>query len=246
MEATPRSGGQISAELDRIEAAVAGGQTDLTSLGFWRVVGRVKRDPELAAAEADRIGRIDQAAFRAAVRIRIPVWVGNALLSAGVVFGAICLWFANTLPGATLANYDPAVVAGIACLLAGAVWDVALHSPTHWIVGRSIGIRFTSYFVKSLFAAPGLKTDYATYLRADPGQRAWFHASGALATKVAPFLALALAPWDLVPWWSVAGLLALGVFQIATDILISTKRSDWKKFARERRVARDLASPDPR
>lgn len=242
MEAAPRSRDDVASELDRIEAAVAGGETDLSALGFWKVVGRVKRDPDLIRAEADRVGRIDQAAFRAGVKIRVPIWAGTTLLVVGVAFGALCLWFAHQLPSMTLASYDPQVVAGVACLLAGAVWDVAVHTPTHLVVGRSIGIRFTSYFVNSLFAAPGLKTDYATYLRADPGHRAWFHASGALATKVAPFLALALAPWDLLPWWAVAGLIGLGVFQIVTDILISTKRSDWKRFARERRVARDLAA----
>lgn len=246
MEATPRSGAEISDDLQRIEAAVAAGETDLASLGFWKVVGRVKRDPALVDAEAARIGRIDQAAFRAGVKIRLPVGAGMALMCAGIVFGGLCLWFAHQLPSMTLANYDPEVVAGVASLLAAGIWDVAFHSPTHWVVGRSMGIRFTSFFVKSLFAAPGLKTDYATYLRTDPSHRAWFHASGAIASKIVPFLVLALAPWDLLPWWAVAGLIGLGAFQIVTDVLISTKRSDWKRFARERRVARELAGSDSR
>jgi hypothetical protein len=32
--------------------------------------------------------------------------------------------------------------------------------------------------------------------------------------------------------------LALGIVQIVTDVLFSTKSSDWKKFNRERRAAR--------
>ena len=39
----------IAAELDRIESAIAAGTADLRSLGFWKLVGRVKKDPELTA-----------------------------------------------------------------------------------------------------------------------------------------------------------------------------------------------------
>ena len=64
------------------------------------------------------------------------------------------------------------------------------------------------------------------------------HASGAIATKLAPFVALAFWPASGAPWWSGAGLLALGVLQIVTDVTLSTKSSDWKKVAREKAVAR--------
>jgi hypothetical protein len=63
------------------------------------------------------------------------------------------------------------------------------------------------------------------------------HASGAIATKLAPFLALAFAPAADAPGWAVAILLGLGALQIVTDIVISTKRSDWKKVRRELAVA---------
>ena len=50
--------------------------------------------------------------------------------------------------------------------------------------GAWSSIRFTDYFVGGPPPPrPGLKTDYATYLRADPGSRAWLHASGAIATQ---------------------------------------------------------------
>ena len=49
-------------QLDEIEAAVAGGRSDLGELGFWRLVGRIKRDPALVEAHADQVGRIDTAA----------------------------------------------------------------------------------------------------------------------------------------------------------------------------------------
>jgi len=124
-------------------------------------------------------------------------------------------------------------------LAAGGIWTVAFHSPAHWLVGRAIGIGFTDYFLGGPPPPrPGLKTEYGTYLRADPGRRAWFHASGAIATKVAPFLALAFWPSTGAPGWSAVALVVLGIGQIVTDALFSVKTSDWKKFRRERAVAR--------
>ena len=132
------------------------------------------------------------------------------------------------------------VLKGLALLVAAGLWSVSFHCPAHWVVGRAIGIGFTDYFLGGPPPPrPGLKTDYGTYLKADPG-RAWFHAAGALATKVAPFLALAFWPGSGAPWWSAAGLLVLGIGQIVTDVTLSVKTSDWKKFRRERAVARSM------
>ena len=98
-------------------------------------------------------------------------------------------------------------------------------------------------FLKTALAPPGLKTDYASYLRVAPTARAWMHASGALTTKVAPFLVLALAStYDVdAPGWAVAVLWVLGIGQIVTDVVFSTRRSDWKKVRRELAVARARA-----
>jgi len=75
----------------------------------------------------------------------------------------------------------------------------------------------------------------------DPDSRAWMHASGAIMTKVAPLFALAFWPASDAPWWSAAGLVAICVASIATDVAFSVKVSDWKKFRRERAVARTRA-----
>ena len=167
------------------------GETDLRALGFWRIVGEVKRDPALVARHADRIGRIDTAAFRSRVRLRVPVWAGNALLGLALLAGVAAIVVAGTTTG---------TVAGAAFLFAVGAWSLGVHSPTHWVVGRFMGIRFTDYFLGGPPPPrPGLKTDYATYLRAEPGRRAWFHASGAIATKLAPFAALALVARDERP-----------------------------------------------
>lgn len=232
--ATHRGG--LSVELDRIETAVDAGDTDLRGLGFWRLVGLIKRDDEAIARHADQVGRIDAKAFRAWARVRLPVRLGVLLMVVAVGVGAAGVAVALAAGGPP--DPDPAV-AGIALLVAGGSWAAGLHSITHYLVGRVVGIRFTA-----VFAAipppplPGLKTDYGSYLRASPVARAWMHASGAIATKLAPFLALAFAPAASAPWWAVAILLALGALQIVTDVAFSTKASDWKKVRRELAVAR--------
>jgi hypothetical protein len=68
------------------------------------------------------------------------------------------------------------------------------------------------------------------------------HASGALATKVAPFLPLFFWSAAEAPVWSAIVLLAIGAGQIVTDVLFSVRSGDWKKVLRERAVARELAA----
>ena len=232
-EARPTNGEDPGAVFARAEAAVAAGNTDLSSLGYWRVLARVKRDPALVERWADVAGRIDAAAFRRGVRLRVPVAVGNGLLVLGTAAGIVAAAVGRT-------SSSP-VLAGLGLVAAGAIWSVSLHSLAHWAVGRLAGIRFTDFFLAgSPLPRPGVKTDYATYLRADPNARAWMHASGAIATKLAPFAALALYPGSDAPAWSAWILLGLGLLQIATDVLFSVRSSDWKKFRRERAVARAL------
>jgi hypothetical protein len=238
----------IGARLDEVEAAVDGGDTDLRELGFWRLVARIKRDEVLIERHADQVGRIDSAAFRARVPLRVPVWAAATLqvlaIAAGAAIVAFTVGNADADPSAI--GLDPAVVSGLGLLLAAFLWSAGAHSLTHLIVGRSVGIRFTDFF----FAVPppplpGLKSDYATYLRASPMGRVWMHASGAVATKLAPFVALAFAPAADAPWWAVLALIALAAFQISTDVLLSTKASDWKKVRRELGVARAVRGPRP-
>ena len=215
----------------RIEAAVDAGDTDLSGLGFWRLLRRVKADPMLSAHWADHAGRIDRKAFEARVKIRFPVWFGNLVLAAGTLFGAAAVVVA-------LRTEEP-TLAGIALVVAAGAWSVSLHDLAHWAAGRLAGIRFVAYFLGGPFPPrPGLKTDYAAYLRAAPGARAWMHASGALATKAAPFVALAFWWATEAPAWAAGAVAALGVLLIVTDVLFSTKTSDWKRVKRERRIAR--------
>ena len=213
------------------------GATDLSDLGFWRLVGRVKRDRQLIERHADQIGRIDAKAFRARFRLRFPPWVGLALMLAGIATGIAAAWLA--LAEGRSAAADPTIV-GIASIVAAAMWAAGVHSFTHYVVGRAVGIRFTDFFAAiPPPPLPGLKTDYATYLRVSPRARVWMHASGAIATKLAPFLAVIFAVIAEAPAWSVVALVALGTFQLVTDVVFSAKSSDWKKVRRELAVARD-------
>ncbi len=215
----------------RIEVALDSGNTDLRGLGFWRLLERVKAEKALALHWAEVAGRIDRRAFESRVRLRVPVWAGNLLLLLGTIAGVVAVWLAT--------RTTSELIAGLALVFAGGVWSVTVHDLAHWLVGRTVGIRFSSYFLAGPFPPrPGLKTQYETYLRAEPTARVWMHASGAIATKLAPFAALAFWPSTVAPVWAAWALIALGVLQIATDILFSVRRSDWKRVRRELRVAR--------
>ncbi len=218
-----------------------GGDTDLRSLGFWRIVGLIKRDDELIERHATQVGRIDAKAFRGRVRFLAPVWVGVVLQVLGIGVGVGLVAFAILNANASPAERPVGVelASGLGLPLAAFALAAGVHSFAHLVVGRSVGIRFSDFFFTiPPPPLPGLKTDYGTYLRTGPVARAWMHASGAIASKLAPFAVLAFAPAAAAPGWSVAILVVLGVFQIATDVVFSTKASDWKKVRRELVVAR--------
>ena len=222
-------------EFERIEAAVDAGQTDLRALGFWRLLAKVKADPVLAHHWAEQAGRIDRKVFEARALVRVPVWLGNGVLLVGTLAGAVAVAIALTTESRGLA--------GLALLFAALDWSATFHAPTHWLVGRMIGIRFVAYHLPKLVPPfPGLKIDYATYLRVAPEARAWMHASGAIASKIAPFLALAFWPASDAPGWAAWAIAGYEVLIIGTDIFISTRTSDWKRFRREMRIARIQAA----
>jgi hypothetical protein len=215
----------------RIEAAVDGGRTDLGALGYRRLMARIKPDSRLSDHWADVAGRIDAKAFDRAVRLRFPVWLGNLVLLLGVAAGAAAVVVALEASNET--------IAGVALVLAGGIWSVSVHGLAHWAVGRAAGIRFRCYFFRpgQFPPRPAIKTEYASYLRADPDKRATMHAAGAIATKLAPFVALAFYPATVAPWWAAVALLAIGIGQIVTDVSFSRKTGDWSKVRRERAIA---------
>ena len=208
----------------------AGGNFDLGPLGFWKAVAATKKRPDLVEEFADRIGAIDREAFERWALLKIPSRVGTALAVVATAGGMVLIGWAYRLDGASQ---------GVALLMGTGVVLVATHGLAHWVVARAQGMRVICWFVGTMRAPqPGIKVDYATYLRVPARQRAWMHASGAIVSKLVPLVAFG-AGWAMhAPGWTMVILGVLGVGQIATDVIWSTKASDWKKFKREMAVAR--------
>ena len=221
--------GEIEAALDRADAGIESG-SGVRGTGFWKAVGVVKRDPSLVEDYADRIGDIDRRAFEAWALITVPASVGTALMVIGTLVGLGLVWAAYSAEEMT---------AGILLLLGMGITLVTTHGLAHQVVAAAVGMNVTHWFIGAIGRPqPGVKVDYATYLRTPAKSRAWMHASGAIMSKAVPFFALGPAFVIPAPGWATAILIILGIGQIVTDVLWSTKASDWKKFKREMAYAR--------
>ena len=212
------------------------GTADLKAAGFWKAVSSVKPRPDLISLYADRIARIDREAFVRATRpLVFPARVGVVLEAIGTGIGIVLVTIAPSLPRAMDGDIpwkELAYVVGAGILIG------ATHGLAHFVIGNAVGIRFTHWYSRPPKSPqPGFKTDYASYLRAPARSRAWMHASGAIVSKVIPFGVAAIAIADHAQPWAIAVLLALGALQLLTDLLFSTRASDWKKFRREMRFA---------
>lgn len=203
---------------------------DLARLGFWRAVAAVKRDLALVERYAERIARIDRAAFERSVPIRFPIAVG---ILVDLVGAAIAVALLVAAPSLGSPWRELVFLAGFGGLL------VVSHTLGHWVVGTLVGIRFThAFIVPPKRPQPGFKIDYASYLRTPARARAWMHASGAIVTKLLPFVLIPFALRAGLEMWAVVLLVVIGVLQIVTDVVWSVRASDWKKFRREMRAAR--------
>jgi len=220
----------IDAILGQCESALEEkGPVDLGALGFWRAVAALKRDHRLVARYGSRVAAIDEEAFSRWARLLLPISIG---------IGAMLLLTVAGLVAVSIAYYVDTPWNGIWVLVGTGLLLASTHTLAHYLVGRIVGIRFTHWFIGRTTPQPGIKIDYASYLSTPPRARAWMHASGALATKVVPFLNLGAAWGSHSPAWTVWVLVLLGVVMIATDVFLSTKQADWKKFRREMGYAR--------
>lgn len=221
---------KIEAALHRAEQAVGQGK-GLAGTGFWPAVGAMRRKPGLAARFGKRASAIDRRAFEQSVRLKVPAWIGTTLLTAGTAFGIAMVVLAKMMDGRGRA------VLSIAALFVGfGALELSTHALTHWLVGRFFGMEFTHYFIGGPPPPrPGVKIEYASYLNCSPAKRAVMHASGAVVTKLIPFALLPVVFAGHWPLWVVAVFVLVGIGQIVTDILFSTKTSDWKRAAREMR-----------
>lgn len=223
----------IEESLAAAEVALDSGR-GLAGTGFWGAVSQVKRQPELADRYADRIAAIDSRSHRDWALLMVPLRLGTVLMSIATGAGIALLWFSSNLGevAAVLVFY-----VGTVALL------VSTHGLAHLVVGWSLGMRFTGWFIGRIQQPqPGVKIDYSTYLRTKPSRRAWMHASGAIATKLVPFLLIWPALAAGLPAEAVWPLPAIGLAAMLTDVLWSTKASDWKKFRREMRFAHETGS----
>ena len=220
----------IESSIANCESELAAGRApNVGTHGVWKAVAGVKRHPELVSRYADRVARIDRAVFVDRVKLRFPAMLGVALLSIGSLVGLVILWLAG---GFDHPVRELAVLIGMGALL------VCTHNLAHFVVGTVTGIRFTDWYLDlPRRPQPGLKIDYASYLRAPARSRAWMHASGALVTKIVPFAVIPYAAAIGCDAWAIVVLLIIGVVQIATDLAWSVKASDWKKFRREMKLA---------
>lgn len=218
----------IERVLDEAEERVARGDS-VDGIGFWPLVKQTKSDPELVETYGRRIADIDQEAFRNWAFLAIPVVPGTILALAGTAVGLGLVGWAYWLVdwAAVITFY-----AGVGVVL------VTTHGLAHLAVGRLSGMRFTHWFIGTLGRPqPGVKVDYESYLRSRAESRAWMHASGAIVTKIVPFVMIGASVAAGLPMWVPWVLVALGVVSILTDVLWSTKASDWKKFRREMALA---------
>lgn len=219
---------EVDRRLDQAEAALVAG-SGLAGTGFWSVVAAAKADPKLVDAFGRRIADLDRRAFEAWALLTVPMALGTTAAVAGTLGGLLLV---------LLAYSASPVPAGLLLLAGTGITLVTTHGLAHLAVGSLVGMRFSHWFVGSLARPqPGVKVDYATYLATPARARAWMHASGAIVTKAIPFFALGPAIVIGVPGWTTGVLVAVGVGQIATDIIWSTKASDWKRFRRELRHA---------
>ena len=220
---------EIDTILNAAEVQIGfGNSPEINGTGFWPAVHAVKGEPELIDQFADRIGAIDKAAFKTWARLVIPIGLGTAIAAVGVLIGLSIISAAAVIP-----EWN-----GVVFLVGTGVLIGTTHGLGHVIIGSIGGIRFSAWFIGRGRPQPGVKTDYATYLRATPRARAWMHASGAIVTKAIPFLLLPVAlAVSAIPAWVSLVLIGLGIVQIVTDVVWSTKSSDWAKYAREQAYA---------
>ncbi|MPZ54042.1 MAG: hypothetical protein GEU79_15140 [Acidimicrobiia bacterium] len=224
---------EVEAILTRCKQLVDDGESpDLKDEGFWRAVRWVKGNPDDVEPFADGIAVIDRAAFENGVPVRFPIASGQRLLwgMSLIGLGLVAISYYQTEPWNWLL-----FGLGTALLL------VFTHTLAHLVVGRFMGIQFTHlFFGLGGIPQPGVKIDYSSYLRTPPQKRAWMHASGAILTKLIPFLLIPAAVAADLATWVVWLLLAAGMAAIMIDLVWSVKVSDWKKFRREMAIARSL------
>ncbi len=165
----------LEGELEELER-------NFSAARFWRLVERVKAEPELARIYGDRIAEIDARRFR---RRSMSLRAGTAMMLLPLMLSIPLFRLAAELEGA-------AQVALF--LLATLMLMSTMHTLFHILAGRLLGIGFLYYFLNGpARIEPTLKIHYGTYLRATPARRAALHLSGIAGSVLGSFLGLVAA-----------------------------------------------------
>lgn len=205
----------------------------LAGTGFRGAIAAVKANPEMAERYAARCAAVDQAVFRKRALLVVPIVPGTIIAGAVTAIGVYLMARAPRMG-------DDPVAAGVFLVGFGIVL-VATHGLAHLVTGRLLGIGFTHWFVGSLRRPqPGVKVDYRSYLSATPRRRAVMHVSGAVFSKLIALAAPLVAAVAGLPAWVVWVLVGIAVVSLITDLVWSTKHSDWARFRREMAQAHTL------
>lgn len=201
----------LDTALGEIEKKIEEKGYSIRELGFWRLVEEIKKDPELIKKYAGRIGRIDQKIFRDRAPFTMNIGLGNLLEFLGVMVSLAILIWGTAYRGPYF--WAPPLIAAL-------LLSTAVHPLAHYLAGKLAGIKFTFYFLNGpMKIEPTLKTDYATYLKASPRQRAAMHLAGAVATTISPIIVLVIAYFLGAPKLSLLALVALFLFFLSTEFI---------------------------
>jgi hypothetical protein len=215
----------IDEELERIEKEVEH-DYNLRKLGFWKLVAKIKKDPQLSAKFAEQAGRIERKASEKKVRLRINIWLGHAAEISAMLLGIALIWLGFA--------HSSELARSLSLVLASVILSMSVHPLAHYAVGRFCGINFLYYFLNGpAKIEPTLKIDYASYLKAHPRKRAAMHLAGPIVTISATLTCLVLGLVASILQWAKILLLLYFLFTLATDIFLSPKAGDIKRVKRE-------------
>ena len=181
--------GEIEEVLGKLESEFSRGNYEAAKiLGFWKTVNAAKKNPKLAAAFGERIGRIDKLLFESKAWVKLGYRTGTVIELTGAVLGFIFLYLGTRSTGTESTLFYTA---------SSLILTTALHPISHVVAAWLTGIKFHFYFLNGpLLFEPTLKVDYATYVKTPARMRVLFHLAGAINSVLMTFFVLIVALLD--------------------------------------------------
>lgn len=177
----------VEKQLGKIKERVHRGDFNaIKELGFYKIVSEVKKSRELSNKFAELVGEIDYKFFDSRIKFKIPFSIGTAIEIILALISLVVLYLA--------VKTEPGMVEAALFLLSALLMMTALHPISHAIAGKAFGIKMHFYFLNGpLLIEPTLKTDYASYVKAEPMKRAIFHLAGAINSMITTFFVFLVA-----------------------------------------------------